>query len=956
MWNRFILLSILMLLLTACEDSPVGPQLPTETNDFAGPHDVITLGEETDGLTAPDITISLMADNGMVFSRNATHTRTGGNSTIRLDRGLAEGTYRLLAATYPTTPDTGESATEEKSEFGLGSRIRVTSSGISVIDNFNPVMGYAGGGTKEDPFIISSSSHLFNLMMTVNDYDTNRHITTATYFRQVCDIDMKQMSRSCDMDYGWLPIGADTNTPFRGVYLGDGHAITNLIIKRPNSAGIGLFGFVCDATIDGLHMNKCNVAGQFAVGSVAGAVITSGGNNRGSGTFTNCTATDCTISGPATSVSVGGILGATDMHSRTLLADCAVTGGSLSGGMNVGGITGGAGIYSSIMISGCENNASVTSLYSGAGGMVGTADTLQVAGCTNTARIIGSTDTKAGNPVVGTGGIAGGAGVSWITGTRNTGAVSGHEGVGGIIGSTRVKGSASETYTYNQSVLRHCSNTGDIDGYRFVGGTIGEAQAGTYGVCNTGNVTATDYVGGICGASSVAVIHNSVNGGDVTGATYVSGILGKCTWGSLAVDQNLGAVTGTTGNTAGVLSLGGNNTIVHYCANFGTVNGPSSHPVGGIVAEIGDPRKWTAMNIAECVVGSAECIMAFAGPVLAIVESAFEIAETAEVIIKVVETSIELALQTSDYVLLGFGIDELVNPEMEEQLSLSMHAKAEEAQADITALMAQLRRGCVGDIPNFNEASLALSYVGNIDNVIRYYETEGNDEKFNEAINEAREERAESLEKLAKAKEIAHTVVAGVAVVASSVALVAGTVATGGAATAFVAMGSVAALVGGVNAIVKSCTEFEKNAVIVSQCVNAAPVVAPGSGKASSIVGKMCDGCVVYDCINTADVKADDYQLFVADFGSHCSINHCVSLLDYPYPYRMSDISNCVVYDSSLSGLKTVQQSDFISASAEALAQTSTYTKEGFKLGDNSLWEIPAGFQFAVPNISQMQE
>lgn len=66
-----------------------------------------------------------------------------------------------------------------------------------------------------------------------------------------------------------------------------------MIIKRPHTAGVGLFGFLHNAVIDGLKMEKCSVEGQFAVGTLAGAVITAGDNDRGTGTITNCIITDC---------------------------------------------------------------------------------------------------------------------------------------------------------------------------------------------------------------------------------------------------------------------------------------------------------------------------------------------------------------------------------------------------------------------------------------------------------------------------------------------------------------------------------------------------------------------------------------------------------------------------------------------------------------------------------------
>ncbi len=951
--SLLLFLASLLPVMWSCSDKEPEINTPQQQTDrFDGPHRIITLGEETAGLHAGDVEISLMSADGTVFSRKAAHIRENNVSTVTLSKGLAEGNYRLLMATYPSTNGS------DREEFGLGSRISVTAEGISVLDRFDPVLGYSGAGTKENPYIVSSSSHLFNLMMTVNDYDSNRLITPDTYFQQVCDIDMKQMSKSCDAQYGWLPIGSDTNTPFRGVYLGDGHTISNLTVKRPASSGIGLFGYLFNATIDGLTMKSCTLSGQFAVGSVAGAVITSGGNDRGTGTFTNCKAIDCNISGPATSAAVGGILGATDMYARTLLASCSVSGGSLSGGMNIGGITGGAGRFSSIMISACENSAPVTSILSGTGGIIGTADTLQVVGCTNTARIAGLTGAQGSNPGIGTGGIAGGSGFSWITGSRNTGEVSGIEGVGGIIGSTRIKGSETESFVYNQSVLRYCSNSAPVTGTRFVGGAIGEAQAGGYAVCNSGSVSGTDYVGGICGVASVAVLHNTVNSAPVKGSRYIGGILGKCTWGSLAINQNIADVTASNGHAGGVVSLAGNNSIINYCSNFGTVIGPSSAPVGGIVGEIGDPRKWTALNVVECVVGSLEIVMSVAGPVLAVVEEGFELAEAAEIAIKIVETGVDVALQITDYALFGYGIAEMVNPETESELSAEMHALTEEASAEINSEIAEMRLKCAGSFPNFGGISLTPAYTDAVSQVVGYYETDGNDEKFNEAINETREERGESLERISKAQEIAHTVVAGVAIACSTVAIIGGTIASGGTATAFMVMGSMAALAGGINALVKTCTEFEHNAVVISQCVNSGSISSPGNNSASSIAGKIADGCAIYDCLNTASVSSSNYEAFTGSFGNHCDIAHCVSLVNVVRTSTGSPVTASVVCDTHQKAGQPVTDpyTYVISANPADLANTSIYEKCSFSMGADGLWTIPSGYPFPIPNRSQMQK
>ena len=110
-------------------------------------------------------------------------------------------------------------------------------------------------------------------------------------------------------------------------------------------------------------------------------------------------------------------------------------------------------------------------------------------------------------------------------------------------------------------------------------------------------------------------LHNAINTGAVEGTDYVSGIIGKTGFGSVALNHNYGNISASGSHTAGILGLGGNNTIIHYCGNFGDISNPSGKYIGGIVGEIGDPRKWTAMNIAECVVGSIEIIMSVASSV-----------------------------------------------------------------------------------------------------------------------------------------------------------------------------------------------------------------------------------------------------------------------------------------------------------------------------------------------------
>ena len=169
--------------------------------------------------------------------------------------------------------------------------------------------------------------------------------------------------------------------------------------------------------------------------------------------------------------------------------------------------------------------------------------------------------------------------------------MTGAEGVGGILGSTRVKGSPSESYVYNNAVMRHCRNSGSVSSDLFVGGIAGEAQFGCYGALNEGPDPRKELRGRHCRQHFDCGGHNAINTGAVEGTDYVSGIIGKTGFGSVALNHNYGNISASGSHTAGILGLGGNNTIIHYCGNFGDISNPSGKYIGGIVGEIGDPRE-----------------------------------------------------------------------------------------------------------------------------------------------------------------------------------------------------------------------------------------------------------------------------------------------------------------------------------------------------------------------------
>ena len=93
---------------------------------------------------------------------------------------------------------------------------------------------FAGSGTKEDPYLISSDLELAKLARDVNT-GSSMAMKTGEYFKLTKDIDLKHGI--------WTPIGSTKcikkfpDRYFSGIFDGDGHAIKNMHIEWDNETG-----------------------------------------------------------------------------------------------------------------------------------------------------------------------------------------------------------------------------------------------------------------------------------------------------------------------------------------------------------------------------------------------------------------------------------------------------------------------------------------------------------------------------------------------------------------------------------------------------------------------------------------------------------------------------------------------------------------------------------------------
>ena len=983
--NWLIYLGCICALFTACHDKDEPIDIPDDSNIlFAGENRTITLQDQTKNFHSSEYRCKIKAEDGTIFTRQGEHVRLGGSSTLTFQTGLRPGIYRLLALEYPELNNASSDTTWV--EYGLGCRIEISNMGdVKILDNYNSSLNFSGKGTKEDPYIISSYSHLKNLRNIINDQRQNQEVTNHTYFQQMASIDMDKASWDSDHNEGWYPIGAQPTNPFRGVYDGNGYSIKNLWCKRPNSSGVALFGFVEHAYIKNVKMVNPKMEGNYAVGSLVGASVTAG--DKADTTFlSSCSTSQGYIKGGAGSVGNGGLIGVVDMKSVLLMDNCINENTDVSGDYAIGGLLGAGSLYSYTNIQQSENHASISSMHSGAGGLVGSVDSLYALACTNTGNIIGATEYKTSDKSsggFGAGGIAGGTGISFIFASTNQGKIKGHTGVGGIIGSTRL---GSDELLFNNTLLKGCSNEGDVEGQTAIGGICGESQFGGYMVYNTGNITAQGsdaYIGGIVGNTSIAVIHNVLNQGTINANSghCAGGIVGKTTWGAIFACQNYGDMKVSANYAGGVIGLAGNYTMVNYCSNLAKVHNLGKGPTGGVIGEIGDPREWSAMDIVSCVLGSVECVLGVAGPMIAVSGKALEksASATAKVfgkithVLHLAETGLEYALIATDASLFFYGIYEMVEEKEIELMKSSLQAKTTEAVSKVSQTMSNIRSGHAWSLSLLSDGlttEVAQMQVANTNDVLSFYEkSDDNNTTVNFNINNKREERYKEIEKSRKIQSIVQKCIAGACCVAGAAIAIASMVVTAGtsAAAVLAVAAPIVTVVGGANAVIEGATDYQNNAVVVSQCFNVGEIKVDKVDKVGGVLGHAQQFCEITDCVNAGPFNGKATTKtggVVGRADSRSVIKNCLNVgKNWNYViYSKGDAvttSNLYYYDPYLEiPYGELPPSGFFGKylTLDKLYKEDTYKEWAFN-GDFARWQVKnsKGY-FPIPYHSEMEE
>ena len=246
---------------------------------------------------------------------------------------------------------------------------------------------------------------------------------------------------------GWQPIAG-----FNATFDGSGYTISNLMINRNGTDGVGLFGYTgSNSTLTAVGLLNAEISGQNRVGGLVG-------NNAG--VIANSYATG-TVSGIGSRI--GGLAGGSGTNA-IIKNSCATATVSRTGTVSgIGNPTGGlVGLNQGTITNSCATGT-VSGMGSRIGGLVGFNDNAAIENSYATGSVSGSFNV---------GGLVGFNDNAAIENSYATGSVSGGSiNVGGLVGATFMSSVIMKSYATG-SVSGGSINVGGLVGLLNTGGTI----------------------------------------------------------------------------------------------------------------------------------------------------------------------------------------------------------------------------------------------------------------------------------------------------------------------------------------------------------------------------------------------------------------------------------------------------------------------------------------------------
>ena len=322
-----------------------------------------------------NITLSGNDGAGMVVAGSTVtaaglHTSGNGWGGVNIDK--VDGVSASLTFDAASTFDEDEGKADVYSDNG-GVTVNAPAGWVSAEISGKTVWSSVfdgGSGTVDTPYEIATAEQLKAFRDSVNLGNSYN----GKFIQLTSSIDLA--------DEAWVPIGAASDTAFRGTFDGNSQTISNVVITDDDMENAGLFGVLnTPGTIKNLTVENVNVTAKSSVGALVGTAYT--------GTLESCTITgqinitahykvggltgggyakiiDCRVTAEDGSTvtgsyqeqeanlegdNVGGLIGFMG-EGNTILSGCTVSGLTVSGTRKVGGLAG--SVYTDNRIENCK--------------------------------------------------------------------------------------------------------------------------------------------------------------------------------------------------------------------------------------------------------------------------------------------------------------------------------------------------------------------------------------------------------------------------------------------------------------------------------------------------------------------------------------------------------------------------------------------------------------------------
>lgn len=356
-----------------------------------------------------------------------------------------------------------------------------------------------GDGSFDNPYNITNCTQLQDMELNL-----------VANYSIINDINCENTSTWND-GAGFRPVGnySETN-PFNGTLRGNHYTISNLYINRTSKEGVGLIGYleIESARFDNLTLNNINISGTNYIGGLIGFAYYS--------ILDNIRVTGKINSG----------LDYIGLIAGEIMTNGNITNSYASGNIFAGDTPGGLVGYINGDIINCSVIANITSNNNEIGGLVGTADNMNI----KNSSFIGTINTTSADGS--TGGLIGyqsGDGSIYQSYAKVTIQAGGGNYIGGLAG--RITDNIIDSYAEVKIIVLGSSEyVGGLVGW-FAGGINNSYAVGSMEGIYPGTL---NYTGGLAGQTGADNIYYSFsNVSIISYGKYNGSIAGNILWGAV---------------------------------------------------------------------------------------------------------------------------------------------------------------------------------------------------------------------------------------------------------------------------------------------------------------------------------------------------------------------------------------------------------------------------------------